>query len=147
MSNKDDPGIGACIQAAGIRTNRHDVGSGPPAMPLHGSGPGVTAWANWRLVPPRLSPSFRVVAPDIVGFGYTNRPADAVYDMASWTRHAIGVLDALDLETCDLLGNSFGGALALSFAVDHPDRVRRGADGCGRRSLRAHPGARRGLGL
>ncbi len=125
MTTPENPEIGACIEAAGIRTNCHDAGAGAPVMLLHGSGPGVTAWANWRLVLPRLAPEFRVIAPDIVGFGYTDRPADAVYDMAYWTRHAVGVLDALDIRTCDLIGNSFGGALALSLAVNHPDRVGR----------------------
>ena len=125
MAATDNPEIGTRVLAAGINTNCHDNGVGPPVMLLHGSGPGVTAWANWRLVLPKLSSDFRAIAPDIVGFGYTDRPADAHYNMAYWTRHAIGVLDALDIERCDLVGNSFGGALALSLAVNHPDRVRR----------------------
>ena len=125
MATDDNPEIGRSIDAAGIRTNCLDAGDGPPVMLLHGSGPGVTAWANWRLVLPQLSPAFRVIAPDIVGFGYTERPADAAYDMARWTEHAIGVLDALDIEKCGIVGNSFGGALALALAVAHPGRVDR----------------------
>ena len=71
----DNPEIGLSIDAAGIRTNYHDVGEGPPLVMIHGSGPGVTGWANWRLVMPELSTRHRVLAPDMVGFGYTERPA------------------------------------------------------------------------
>lgn len=125
MTTVDDPEIGGTISAGGIKTNCHDVGDGPPVVLLHGSGPGVTAWANWRLVLPKLATSFRVIAPDIVGFGFTDRPAGATYDMAYWTRHVMGVLDALDIEKCCIVGNSFGGALTLALAVNHPDRIDR----------------------
>ena len=118
-----DPEIGRTVDAGGIATNLHDRGGGPPVLLLHGSGPGVTAWANWRTVLPRLEDRFRVVAPDIVGFGYTERPAGAVYRMPYWRDHAVAVLDALGIETCGIVGNSFGGGLALALAAAHPDRV------------------------
>ena len=69
------PEIGRSVLAAGIATNVHDVGAGKPVLLIHGSGPGVTAWANWRLVLPELSKTCRAIAPDMVGFGYTERPA------------------------------------------------------------------------
>ncbi|WP_374341044.1 alpha/beta fold hydrolase [Azonexus sp.] len=119
------PEIGRSIVAAGIATNCHDVGSGRPVLLIHGSGPGVTAWANWRLVLPELAKSCRVVAPDMVGFGYTERPAGIAYGLDAWVEHAIGVLDALGIEQTDLVGNSFGGAIALALAIRHPQRVRR----------------------
>ena len=122
MSN---PEIGKSVLAAGIRTNLHDLGSGPPVLLIHGSGPGVSAWANWRLVMSDLARQARVVAPDMVGFGYTERPAGQRYDMDAWVAQAVGVLDALDLERTDLVGNSFGGALALALTLRHPQRVRR----------------------
>ncbi|MGE0747881.1 MAG: alpha/beta fold hydrolase [Rhodospirillales bacterium] len=125
MSASQNPEVGKTVAAAGIATNYHDVGAGPPVVLLHGSGPGVTAWANWRLVLPKLSPQFRVLAPDIVGFGYTGRPAGARYDMDLWVRHAVGFLDALELDRVHLVGNSFGGGLALRLALEHPDRVGR----------------------
>lgn len=119
------PEVGRRINAAGIATNYHDVGSGDPVLLIHGSGPGVSAWANWRLTMPRLATRFRVVAPDMVGFGYTERPTEVRYDLDTWVRHAIGVLDALAIERVHVVGNSFGGALALAMAIHHPQRVRR----------------------
>ena len=126
MSN---PEVARSIVAAGIRTNYHDVGTGHPLLLIHGSGPGVSAWANWRLVMPELSQQARVIAPDMVGFGFTDRldltqPGQR-YDMDTWVRQAVGLLDALGIEKTDLVGNSFGGALALALTIRHPQRVRR----------------------
>lgn len=121
----DNPEIARSMQAAGLRTNYHDRGSGAPVLLLHGSGPGVSAWANWRTVMPVLSERARVIAPDMAGFGYSERPQDAAYGMELWVRQAVGLLDALTIERADLVGNSFGGALALALAIRHPERVRR----------------------
>lgn len=122
MSN---PEIAGSVMAAGIRTNVHDVGSGHPVLLIHGSGPGVSAWANWRLVMPELAQQARVIAPDMVGFGFTERPAGQPYNMDAWVAQAVGVLDALGIAKTDLVGNSFGGALALALTIRHPERVRR----------------------
>lgn len=122
----DSPEIGREITAAGYRTNVHDHGEGGfPLMMIHGSGPGVTAWANWRLVIPELAKHRRVVAPDMLGFGYSERPEDKIYNRERWVKHAIGVMDELGLDQVDLVGNSFGGGLSLSLAIEHPERVRR----------------------
>jgi 2-hydroxymuconate-semialdehyde hydrolase len=121
----ENPEIGKSIAANGIQTNYHDVGSGAPVMLLHGSGPGVSAWANWRLAIPELSKRCRVIAPDIVGYGFTERPADVRYDLDTWVAHAIGILDALGIPKVGLIGNSFGGGLTLHLASRHPDRVSR----------------------
>jgi len=124
-SENTNPEIGRSIVAAGITTNYHDVGSGSPVLLIHGSGPGVSAWANWRLTIPKLANRFRVLAPDMVGFGFTERPSGIQYNMETWVGHALGFLDALGLEKVDVVGNSFGGALALALAIRHPQRVRR----------------------
>ena len=119
--------IGSMLDAAGISTNVHDSGIDPgggTVLLIHGSGPGVSAWANWRLTIPALASHFRVVAPDIVGFGYTERRVDD-YSLDAWTQHVLGVLDALEIDQAHVVGNSFGGSLALSLAIRHPDRVRR----------------------
>ncbi|MEK9736400.1 MAG: alpha/beta fold hydrolase [Candidatus Nanopelagicales bacterium] len=121
------PEIGTSVVAAGIVTNLHDTGVDPgggTVLLIHGSGPGVSAWANWRLTIPFLAEKFRVIAPDMVGFGYTERSVPT-YDLATWTRHAVGVLDALEIDHAHVVGNSFGGSLALSLAIHHRERVRR----------------------
>jgi hypothetical protein len=101
-----DPEIGSSINAAGITTNYHDMGDGDPVLLIHGSGPGVSAWANWRTVMPALSRQHRVVAPDIVGFGYTDRPDDFQFIRDSWTAHLVAFVDALDLPEVSIVGNS-----------------------------------------
>ncbi|MEQ3658292.1 MAG: alpha/beta hydrolase [Glaciecola sp.] len=125
MSKVQNPEIGRTIDVNGIKTNLHDIGTGQPVMLIHGSGPGVTAWANWRLVMPELSKHYRVLAPDMLGFGFTERPTNTQCNVDRWVNHAIGILDALDIEQCDLVGNSFGGGIALALAIRHPKRVRR----------------------
>lgn len=119
------PEIGQRIVAAGIETNVHDMGTGFPVLMIHGSGPGVSAWANWRLVMPTLARQARVIAPDMAGFGFSARADGYDYTMDNWVAQAVGVLDALDIDQADLVGNSFGGALALALAIRHPQRVRR----------------------
>ncbi len=120
-----NPEIGVRIDCGGLGVNVHDQGSGRPVVLIHGSGPGVSAWANWRLVVPSLAKEFRVIAPDMAGFGYTDRPAGFTYSKAAWIKQVIDVFDALGLEKADLVGNSFGGAIALATAIQHPNRVGR----------------------
>ena len=120
-----DPEIAERIEAGGVETNYHDVGRGPPVLFIHGSGPGVSAWANWRLTIPALSGSYRIVAPDMVGFGFSDRPEGVAYRKETWVAQAIGLLDALGIEKAHVVGNSFGGANALAMAIRHPDRVGR----------------------
>ena len=111
--SESDPEIGRSVATGSFATNLHDHGSGAPVMLIHGSGPGVSAWANWRGVIPALSERFRVIAPDMVGFGFTDRPEGIAYERATWVRQAIDLMDALGLERVDLVGNSFGGAISL----------------------------------
>jgi 2-hydroxymuconate-semialdehyde hydrolase len=121
----NNPEIGKSILANGIQTNYHEHGSGEPVLLIHGSGPGVTGWANWRLTIPALAENFRVIAPDIVGFGYTERPIDVQYNMDTWVNHIFGFMDALGIEKAHIVGNSFGGGLALAMAIRAPHRVGR----------------------
>jgi 2-hydroxymuconate-semialdehyde hydrolase len=74
---------------------------------------------------PELARQRRVIAPDMLGFGYSERPANPDYQRDVWVEHAIGVLDALGIEQADLVGNSFGGGIALALAIRYPHRVRR----------------------
>ena len=120
-----NPEIANSIVVNGFKTNYHDLGSGAPVLFIHGSGPGVSAWANWRLCLPEISKQYRVIAPDMLGFGFSERPADQQYSMDRWVKQAVGLIDALKLDKVHLVGNSFGGALALALTIAHPERVNR----------------------
>lgn len=123
-----NPEIGQSIVANGIRTNYIEAGDAslPALVLIHGSGPGVTAFANWNGVIPALSEHFHVLAPDMVGFGYTEVPEDVTdFTLDFWVDHIIGFLDALGIDQASFIGNSYGGALSLAVAARHPGRVRR----------------------
>jgi len=119
------PEIGSDVMANGIATNYLQAGDGEPVVLIHGSGPGVSAYANWRLTMPMLATRLRVLAPDLVGFGFTQRPASIEYHLKTWSDQIVGFLDALGIERASLVGNSFGGAIALQVASQHPERVDR----------------------
>lgn len=121
----NSPEIGHNVTAAGIATNYLAQGEGPPVVLIHGSGPGVTGYANWRLVIPKLASHFRVYAPDVVGFGYTERPEHFAYDLDHWVDHLVGFLDALEIKKAHFVGNSFGGGLSVAMAARYPERVDR----------------------
>jgi pimeloyl-ACP methyl ester carboxylesterase len=124
MTTTEKPEIGATAVANGITTNYLEGGSGDQTIVLiHGSGPGVTSYANWRLVIPTLAEKFRVIAPDMVGFGYSERPEDVEYGVQTWADQVVGLMDTLDIKKASLVGNSFGGAIALRIATQHPERV------------------------
>lgn len=116
---------GQLIRTGTFRTNCHIAGNGAPLLLLHGSGPGVTAQANWRTVIPEFQDRRHVIAPDLAGFGYTERALGQPYEfMSTWTDQVLALLDALAVERpVDVIGNSFGGALTLALAVAAPDRI------------------------
>ena len=122
---QERPEIASSVVTGGFTTNYHDLGSGDTVVMLHGSGPGVSAWANWNLTFPLLSDAFHLYAPDLAGFGYTERVPGAVYTLDGWVRQVVDFFDALGIDKAHLVGNSFGGALALALAVTHPERIDR----------------------
>lgn len=120
------PEIGLSIRTGGYATNYHDLGEGPAVLMLHGSGAGVSGWANWRGIMPLLAERFRVIVPDLVGFGYTEVPDDLEFSIFdTWIDQITGLLDGLGIERTHLVGNSFGGGLSLHLATRHPDRFDR----------------------
>jgi pimeloyl-ACP methyl ester carboxylesterase len=125
MTEGRSAAIGKTIDAGGIETNYHEAGGGFPVLMLHGSGVGVSGYANWRYTMPEIGRQFRAIAIDMVGFGYSACPADAQYSLDYWVNHVIRFLDAMGIEKTHLLGNSFGGGLALAVTARHPDRVAR----------------------
>jgi pimeloyl-ACP methyl ester carboxylesterase len=116
---------GGFVDVAGTSTHYHDAGEGDVVLMLHGSGPGVSAWANWQHALPFLARGARVLALDVVGFGHTERPGDVRYSLRTWTDHVWGLLDTLGVRTASVIGNSLGGRIALQMAEDDQSRLDR----------------------
>ncbi len=116
-------GLGKTLLAAGHQTNYHESGEGPPLFLLHGSGPGVSGWSNWAKTMPAFSDQWRVIVPDIAGFGFTEFKEGTKYDIKLWVNHLVSIMDALGIEKASFVGNSFGGAVAIGLAVFAPERV------------------------
>jgi len=120
---QSDPEIGKTVIAAGLKTNYLEAGQGDPVILIHGSGPGVTAYANWRFTIEPLAQKYRVLAPDIAGFGYTERKSDQQYSLDFWVKHLTEWMDAVGVKKARFIGNSFGGSLTLAIASRYPERV------------------------
>ncbi|HEX5717250.1 MAG TPA: alpha/beta fold hydrolase [Thermoanaerobaculia bacterium] len=98
------------------------AGQGEPLILLHGFGASTYAWRN---VMPALAAAFRVVAIDLNGFGYTQRPrAFESYTREGQAALVLRVMDALGLDSAHLMGHSYGGGLSLFIASRYPQRVR-----------------------
>lgn len=119
------PEIQNNVQTGEFKTNYLEQGEGFPLIFIHGSGPGVSAYANWRLVLPQVAEVAHCYAPDMIGFGYSSKPTDVKYGRELWTKQIIDFMDALGIEQADFVGNSFGGSLALSVVINYPERVRK----------------------
>jgi pimeloyl-ACP methyl ester carboxylesterase len=125
------PEIGRSIRAGDVTTNYHEAGSGhgaggrSPVILVHGSGPGVSAWANWRLALPYLAERLHVFAYDQVGFGYTELPREPRYGLDRWVEHLLAFMRAVGVERAHLVGNSMGASVVLAAAVTHPTVVDR----------------------
>lgn len=103
-----------------------EAGTGPVVVFVHGSGPGANAYSNFSLNYSTIAAAgYRVVLPDLIGFGYSAKPAGVDYTLDLFTTTFTEVLDALNIQHCVLVGNSLGGAVALKVAMDQPQRVRK----------------------
>jgi 2-hydroxymuconate-semialdehyde hydrolase len=118
---------GSFVDVRGIRTHFHEAGAGIPVVLVHGSGPGVTAWANWRLALPYLAErGFHVFAFDLVGFGYTASEPGVHYGMKQWLEHLIAFIESVvPGKKANVVGNSLGGAIAIALAVRRPELLER----------------------
>ncbi|MDQ3757059.1 MAG: alpha/beta fold hydrolase, partial [Actinomycetota bacterium] len=109
----------------GLRVHYVDEGSGPVVLLMHGE----PSWSYLyrKMVPPLVAAGFRVVAPDLIGFGRSDKPSsrgDYTYAAhVEWMRAAL--FDALDLHDVVLFGQDWGGLVGLRLAAEHPDRVAR----------------------
>ncbi len=98
-----------------------DEGQGPPLILLHGYGGSMWQWEYQQLP---LSRQFRVITPDLIGSGLSDKPP-LDYRPEELIESIRGLMDALGLPTATLIGNSMGGGVAIGMALTHPDRVSR----------------------
>ena len=114
------------IEAGGYRTAYVDVGSGEPVLLLHSVDPGCSGTLEYRHNIEPLSKQFRVIVPDLVGFGETSPPRPPVASAsAMYTDHIVALMDALELGRAHIAGNSRGGLIGIAIAEQHPERVSR----------------------
>jgi len=108
----------------GHRMHYHEAGSGPVVMFLHGSGPGGSGYSNFKGNFPYFAEhGLHAIVPDSMGFGYSDKPEDAQYTMEFHVENFRQLLDALDIDKLSLVGNSHGGAVAIAFALQYPERI------------------------
>jgi len=111
---------------SGITTAYLEMGRGVPLLLLHGFGPGGSARGNWSDTIAPLSRYFRVLAPDLLGFGDTGVPKERSHlNFETSVEHIADFLDATDAKNVHVLGNNYGAALAIKLASAHPERVLR----------------------
>lgn len=108
------------VHAAGIDIFHREAGDGMPILMLHGF---PQTGHCWRGVSELLSARFRVLAPDVPGFGATGPPP--IHDAGTVARILFDYLDAVDAPDAVVVGHDWGGAFALRMALDRPDRVPR----------------------
>ncbi len=112
------------VETNGIRMHFVEQGTGFPVVLLHGF---PELWYSWRHQLPALAAAgFRAIAPDMRGYGETDKPGGIeAYDMAHLTADVIGLLDALGLEKAVVVGHDWGGVIVWPLAWMYPGRVER----------------------
>jgi len=112
-----------CIN--GVRVHYQEAGDedAPAIVLIHGFISSTLIWSDVFL--PLAAAGFRVIAIDMPGYGYSDKPADGQYTI-DWQAHTIvSLLDRLEIDTATIVGASYGGAVAATIALDYPERVER----------------------
>jgi len=109
------------VDAGGVRTRVLEAGTGPALLLLHGMGGHAETYQ--RNIGP-LARHFRVIVPDMIGHGYTDRP-DVSYTLDDYADHLFDLLTALGVEKAHLSGEALGGSVAAWMALRSPERTDR----------------------
>jgi soluble epoxide hydrolase/lipid-phosphate phosphatase len=110
------------VETNGIRMAVYEAGTGPAVVLLHGFPELAHSWRNQ--ISALADAGYRVIAPDLRGYGLTERPAAVEdYDLAHLTDDLVGLLDALDVEKAVWMGHDWGGILAWQMALFHEERT------------------------
>jgi 4,5:9,10-diseco-3-hydroxy-5,9,17-trioxoandrosta-1(10),2-diene-4-oate hydrolase len=108
------------IKVGEINTHYVTAGSGKPLLLLHGLG---GHWGHWEANIPALAQHYGVYAPDIAGFGLSDKPQADERNLEFLLRFLRGFLDVQEIAQAVVIGNSLGGFLALQMALTYPQRV------------------------
>ncbi|OBG99813.1 2-hydroxy-6-ketonona-2,4-dienedioic acid hydrolase [Mycobacterium sp. E2699] len=100
-----------------------ETGTGPAVVLLHGGGPGASGVSNYSRNIEPLAENFRVIVPDMPGYGRSAKGVDRRDPFGYLADHIRGMLDELGVDSAHLVGNSYGGSCALRLALDTPNRV------------------------
>jgi pimeloyl-ACP methyl ester carboxylesterase len=117
---EDAPRPGEVADVGGVGVHYVDRGSGPAAVLIHGFG-GHTF--SYRHNIPALAKYHRVIALDLKGFGYSERPPDGDYSLTAQAQLVLGLMDELGIESASVVGHSMGGEVAMRVAAASPERV------------------------
>lgn len=109
------------VNTGGIKTRYLTAGKGETVVLLHGAAGGAVNW--FRLIGP-LAEHFQVIAPDVVGYGETDKP-NAAYDRPYFSNWLKNFFAALAIKQTNIVGSSQGGAIAAQFTLDNPQRVKK----------------------
>ncbi len=108
----------------GLRLAHLDEGDGPPVVFFHGEPTWSFLWR--KVIPPVRDAGFRCIAPDLPGFGRSDKPTDlSWYSYDCHTAAAASLLESLDLSDATVVVHDWGGPVGLRLAVEHPDRIAR----------------------
>jgi pimeloyl-ACP methyl ester carboxylesterase len=105
----------------GVRVHYAEAGSGDPLILQHGW---PEHWWAWRHQIPALAERYRVICPDLRGFGWSEAPPKG-YDKARLASDVVGLMDALGIRRARYAGHDWGGFIAFLLGFDHPDRFER----------------------
>lgn len=126
MSNKPVPEGHYAKLPNGYRIHYLDEGTGPVVVFLHGSGNGACGYSNFKGNYPELvKAGYRVIVPDLIGYGYSDKPDNVEYPLSFFVECVKQTLDLIGVTRYTLVGNSLGGAISLGFALEHPMNVER----------------------
>lgn len=112
---------GTYAELEGARVRYMDRGQGPAIVFLHGFASAIEAWAP---VMPAFSKDHRVIALDLKGFGWTDRPPGD-YSPKAQAALVLALMDKLGVKDADFVAHSWGASVALQLTLDAPDRVKR----------------------
>lgn len=103
-----------------------DYGEGPVVVFLHGSGAGASGHSNFKGNYPYFAQAgFRVLVPDLIGYGYSDKPDDVEYPLSFFAENVTLLLEHLGIDKVVLIGNSLGGAISLHIALERPNLVKK----------------------